>query len=154
MNLKEELTPIVERWTNDIKKVEQYYEINLNRLNWMEQMRDLGMTKSISISEDMIRNGHIEEYVLKFEDATKEEAIENMKYRLENFGHLFFCFEEYMNETFNIVAKHNMEDTVKKEVFEWELSTHRSSFEGVAEFCIKFLKMNPNEVYLYKKRLE
>ena len=154
MNLKEELTPILQRWTVDTKKVKEYYEINMNRLGWMEKMRDLGMTKSISKSEEMMKNGHIEEYVVKFEDATKEEAIENMKYRLENFGHLFFCFEEYMNETFKIVSKHKMEETVKKEVFEWELSAHKSSFEGVAEFCVNILKMNPNEVYLYKKRLE
>ena len=154
MNLKEELTPILQRWTDDAKKVKEYYEINMNRLSWMENMRDIGMTKSISISEEMMKNGHIEEYIAKFEDATKEEAVENMEYRLENFGHLFFCFEEYMNETFKIVSKHKMEQTVKKEVFEWELSVHRSSFEGVAEFCVNILKMNPNEVYLYKKRLE
>ena len=154
MNLKEELTPILQRWTDDAKKVKEYYEINMNRLSWMENMRDIGMTKSISISEEMMKNGHIEEYIAKFEDATKEETVENMEYRLENFGHLFFCFEEYMNETFKIVSKHKMEQTVKKEVFEWELSVHRSSFEGVADFCINQLKMNPNEVYLYKKRLE
>ena len=57
MNIKEELTPILQRWTDDIKKVEQFYEINMNRLSWMENMRDIGMTKSISISEKMMKDG-------------------------------------------------------------------------------------------------
>lgn len=50
MNLKEELSPILERWTNDIKKVEQYYEINLKRIEWMDlELTNLHLREQKSI---------------------------------------------------------------------------------------------------------